>query len=57
LTAALESDNDADDDIEAQIRREIEGLKPGAPTNSPFQAIKLDTACCESPVFGHPQKV
>ncbi|CRG85930.1 Cytoplasmic dynein 2 heavy chain 1 [Talaromyces islandicus] len=46
LTNAPGSDDDAaDDDIEAQIKREIEGLKPGAPTSRPFQAIKLDTAC------------
>lgn len=51
MTAASDSDDDAaDDDIEAQIKRELEGLKPGAPTHRPFQAIKFETACCESPV-------
>jgi tRNA acetyltransferase TAN1 len=33
-----------EDDIEDQIKREMEGLKPKS-TSSPFQAVQLDTPC------------
>ncbi|PKY08097.1 THUMP domain protein [Aspergillus campestris IBT 28561] len=39
-----ESDGD-EDDIEAQIRKEVEGLKPGSGKPRLFQAIRLDTPC------------
>ncbi|PYH93277.1 hypothetical protein BO71DRAFT_399847 [Aspergillus ellipticus CBS 707.79] len=38
------SDSD-EDDIEAQIRKEVEGLKPSARKSRPFQAIKMDLPC------------
>ena len=39
------SDSD-DDDIEAQIRKEVEGLKPSASKSRPFHAIRMDLPCC-----------
>ncbi|GKZ73453.1 THUMP domain-containing protein 1 [Aspergillus niger] len=42
----LDSDEeDDDDDIEAQIRREVEGLKPSASKSRPFHAIRMDLPC------------
>jgi hypothetical protein len=46
--AADNSDDDDDDDgdIEAQIKREVEGMKPANGANSaPFQIIKSDVQC------------
>ena len=41
-----EDDANDDDDIEAQIRREVEGMKPSkAADSSPFQIVKLDIEC------------
>lgn len=34
-----------EDDIEDQIKREMEGLKPKS-TSSFFSAVQLDTPCC-----------
>ncbi|KAK2809870.1 hypothetical protein FQN50_003511 [Emmonsiellopsis sp. PD_5] len=34
-----------DDDIEAQIKKEVEGMKPQKKSNKPFQAVKLDIPC------------
>ncbi|KAE8152708.1 hypothetical protein BDV25DRAFT_150645 [Aspergillus avenaceus] len=34
-----------EDDIEAQIRKEVEGLKPGSAKPRQFQAIRLDIPC------------
>ncbi|PYI10183.1 THUMP domain protein [Aspergillus sclerotiicarbonarius CBS 121057] len=34
-----------DDDIEAQIRKEVEGLKPSASKSRPFHAIRMDLPC------------
>lgn len=34
-----------EDDIEAQIKREVEGLKPGAKKPPKFQAIRMDVPC------------
>ncbi|KAE8353570.1 hypothetical protein BDV28DRAFT_132857 [Aspergillus coremiiformis] len=39
-----ESSSD-EDDIEAQIRKEVEGLKPGSAKPRQFQAIRLDIPC------------
>ncbi|KAH8692684.1 THUMP domain protein [Talaromyces proteolyticus] len=46
-SAATESDDDedGDDDIEAQIQKEVEGLKPKSPARRLFQAIRLDIPC------------
>lgn len=43
-----ESDEEAEDeqDIEAQIRKEVEGLKPGGEKRPRFRAIRLDVPCC-----------
>ncbi|KAF7596404.1 hypothetical protein BBP40_001711 [Aspergillus hancockii] len=40
-----ESNSDEEDDIEAQIRKEVEGLKPGSTIPQLFQAIRLDIPC------------
>lgn len=43
---AEDNESDADeDDIETQIRKEVEGLKPGSGKSRLFQAIRLDTPC------------
>ncbi|GES58457.1 THUMP domain protein [Aspergillus terreus] len=34
-----------DEDIEAQIRKEVEGLKPGASKSPQFRAIRIDMPC------------
>lgn len=34
-----------EDDIEAQIRREVEGLKPGKGKPRKFQAIRMEVPC------------
>lgn len=39
-----ESDSDGGD-IEAQIRKEVEGLKPGSEKPRQFHAIKMDIPC------------
>ncbi|KAI9929062.1 hypothetical protein MW887_001457 [Aspergillus wentii] len=41
---AEESGSD-DDDIEAQIRKEVEGLKPSSAKSRPFQAIRMELPC------------
>ncbi|KAK2754054.1 hypothetical protein FQN54_007223 [Arachnomyces sp. PD_36] len=39
-------DNDDEGDIEAQIKKEIEGMKPAKrANNAPFQIIKMDVQC------------
>lgn len=41
-----DGDSDAnEDDIEAQIRKEVEGMKSDSKTPRKFQAIKLDIPC------------
>ncbi|KAF7114087.1 hypothetical protein CNMCM5793_007067 [Aspergillus hiratsukae] len=45
-TRVEESGSDEDeDDIEAQIKREIEGLKPGSAKPRQFQAIRMEMPC------------
>lgn len=39
-----EKDGDLDDDIEAQIRKEVEELQPKN-SKAPFQAIRLEVPC------------
>lgn len=34
-----------EDDIEAQIRKEVEGLKPGSDKSRQFQAIRMNLPC------------
>ncbi|RMJ23341.1 THUMP domain protein [Aspergillus sp. HF37] len=34
-----------EDDIEAQIKREVEGLKPGSDKSRQFQAVRMDIPC------------
>ncbi|KAL1964081.1 hypothetical protein VTN77DRAFT_7499 [Rasamsonia byssochlamydoides] len=41
----VESEEDGVDDIEAQIKKEVEGLQPKSATPRLFQAIKLDIPC------------
>lgn len=44
--AEKEEDTDSDDgDIEAQIRKEIEGLKPSAAKPRSMQPIRFDMPC------------
>lgn len=38
------SDSD-EDDIEAMIKKEVEGLKPSQAKSRPFQAIRMDLPC------------
>jgi hypothetical protein len=40
--------DDDEDDIEAQIKREIEGLKPGSAKPRQFQAIRMEMPCGSS---------
>lgn len=40
-----EESSSEEDDIEAQIRKEVEGLKPGSAKAPQFQAIRLDIPC------------
>ncbi|KAL2222932.1 THUMP domain protein [Thermoascus aurantiacus ATCC 26904] len=44
-TGKVEESEDDDDDIEAQIRKEVEGLKPKSEARPLFQAIRLDIPC------------
>lgn len=39
------SGSEDEDDIEAQIRKEVEGLKPSSAKPRQFQAIRLDIPC------------
>ncbi|CAG8197380.1 unnamed protein product [Penicillium nalgiovense] len=47
-----EEDEDTDDeDIEAQIRRELEGLQPSKGKNRQFQPMQMDMPCGKSPIY------
>ncbi|PYH40417.1 THUMP domain-containing protein [Aspergillus saccharolyticus JOP 1030-1] len=39
------SDDEDEDDIEAMIKKEVEGLKPSQAKSRPFQAIRMDLPC------------
>ncbi|OGM41395.1 THUMP domain protein [Aspergillus bombycis] len=43
-----DSGSEDEDDIEAQIRKEVEGLKPSSAKPRQFQAIRLDIPCGSS---------
>jgi tRNA acetyltransferase TAN1 len=40
-----DNEEDDDEDIEAQIQRELAGLKPNKDKKRPFQAIRLEMPC------------
>lgn len=44
----VEESDDDEEDIEAQIKKEVEGLKPKSAARPLIQAIKLDVPCCRS---------
>ena len=42
---AAEDEDEEEKDIEVQIKREVEGLKPGGEKQPRFRAVRLDVPC------------